>query len=551
MSQSLLKKFKPDNEVWAGVALSAAAAFMLCFFEPLCIYFQNKKDYIFDLYDLFPVLSGMFGCMLAALIAITLLLKKTIEKLYFPYITVFFAGFLCLYIQGNYLVKELPLLNGMYIDWSLYRRQYIQSGILWTAVFLLTALAAFLLKKDRMLSVIKWAGIFFILIFIFTAAATGVMNDGFERKLNLINTSHTVLDYSSDTNFIMLVVDCTDAEYERIVLDKYPEYKEAFKDFTYFDNAVGSYICTEYALPHIVGGERFTFQRDFDEYERDMYLNSPFIEKLESDGYRLGAYSDHAPLTSFDMKKYENIIDGKGKLTEPVAFAKVWLRMVFYKYAPYFVKRYTQVEPGEFSKYFKIQEGIRRWDFEYSNIPFYAECTNLSMNTGSDKWFKLIHISGAHAPFQFLPDMTETNISSYEDNVAAANTIMKAYVERLKADGIYDNSVIIMLADHGIAGDMLTSHQGREDPILFVKGIGERHDEMRTSEAPISYEDLYEAFYRLYDGAYAEEAFDAREGDIRTRRILLGEGDPLTEYATESANSDREGFHKTGNVYGK
>lgn len=543
-----MKRSRVNGDIQAGVVLAATFAFMMALFEPLCLFFLNKNEYIFDVYELLPILVEVFLLLLVIEVIVVVVVATILPKLFFGMMTIYMAIFICLYVQGNFFAGELPELNGSYIEWERYGKQYLQSTILWIGICIVVFVVAFKVKRDRFLKGVKYLSSIMLMMFIVTVAVTGVVNKGFEKKLDLMATSENVMEYSSDKNYIIIVMDCTDAEYERIVLEKYPEYKECFKDFTYYDNVVGSYTVTEYALPFIMGGERYTAQREWEDYARDAYLKSPLIQRLKEDGYRLGLYTDQVNLDSWDFQMYDNILRQKGQLEDKVSFAKVWMRLVCYKYAPYFLKRYTQVDPIEFKIHFKNKEGIRRWIFEDTNIPFRQECTNLTMNVEIQKCFKLIHLSGAHSPFQFLPDATETTYSSYEDNVAAVNTLFKYYVERLKQDGIYDNSVIIVMADHGIAGDLLSLQSGREDPILFIKGFNETHDEMQISEAPISMEDYQDAYFKLLDGAIGEQVFNSKEGDVRTRRILRLE-DALVEYETTRSNSDVEGFRATGNKY--
>ena len=61
------------------------------------------------------------------------------------------------------------------------------------------------------------------------------------------------------------------------------------------------------------------------------------------------------------------------------------------------------------------------------------------------------------------------------------------YIKRLKENGAYDNSVIIVMADHGNtdlndADDMLV----RANPMFLVKGINEHHA-FEKSDKPLSY----------------------------------------------------------------
>ncbi|MFQ8901895.1 MAG: hypothetical protein ACLR7D_08430 [Lachnospira eligens] len=58
--------------------------------------------------------------------------------------------------------------------------------------------------------------------------------------------------------------------------------------------------------------------------------------------------------------------------------------------------------------------------------------------------------------------------------------------------------LFIVMADHGYG--LSYGPRNRQHPVLFVKGKNESHD-YTVSEAPISYDDLQEAFSRLLDGS--------------------------------------------------
>lgn len=60
----------------------------------------------------------------------------------------YFAGFICLYVQGNILNAGLPPLSGEQIDWSMYPAERVKSIILWGSV-ILAALAVTILCKVK------------------------------------------------------------------------------------------------------------------------------------------------------------------------------------------------------------------------------------------------------------------------------------------------------------------------------------------------------------------------------------------------------------------
>ena len=140
---------------------------------------------------------------------------------------------------------------------------------------------------------------------------------------------------------------------------------------------------------------------------------------------------------------------------------------------------------------------------------------------------------------------------TYDQNVQASMTILKQYLDDLKEAGVYDNTAIVVMADHGYWTYWDDKLLGRSNPLLAVKGVGEQH-EMSVSEAPISYEDLQECFSRLLDGKSSDQVFDASEGDQRIRRYLsynyLEEGH-IVEYEQKGYATDLSTMIPTGRVF--
>ena len=158
-------------------------------------------------------------------------------------------------------------------------------------------------------------------------------------------------------------------------------------------------------------------------------------------------------------------------------------------------------------------------------------------------------------PFRYAPDMTmiDTDEGSYTKNIQACMTITELYLNDLKEAGVYDNSAIVIMADHGYNdgryGD--DGRKGRQNSLLMIKGRQEKHP-MRTDEAPVSFEDLMEAWQRLIDGADSSEVFDWKEGDERSRRYIFytyEEDDYMEEYMQNGMAWDLDTLVPTGNVY--
>lgn len=122
----------------SAFVLSAAVCFMFFMYAPLEMYFANKDE--------------------------------------------LFIVFLCSYVQGNYLVKYLPVMDGRAIDWSLYSNGRLQSVILWIVVISVFLLLHFKPGAERVCGLIRVVSICMILMFGVTLVTLCISNHGLEKK---------------------------------------------------------------------------------------------------------------------------------------------------------------------------------------------------------------------------------------------------------------------------------------------------------------------------------------------------------------------------------
>ncbi len=333
------------------------------------------------------------------------------------------------------------------------------------------------------------------------------------------------------------------------LMDKHPEYAETFEDFTYYPNTVGAYAYTSRAVPYILSGQWYQNEQPYIEYSTDVYKNSQLFANLEQEGYKLGIYEAELLSTDESVFRFENVEACGTQISDRFSFALMQIQLAGVKYAPFDLKRFCIFNTNQFYLMRELDEGAQL--FQHDNVSFYNELQSTPITHTDEKCFKFIHIEGGHVPFRYDENVNVIEDATYESNIEASMTITKTYLEKLKADGVYDNSVIIVMADHGFAGEGEGTALPRHNPILFVKGANEEH-EFEVSNAPISFEDLQEAYDRLMYGLGEEDIFDAREGDVRKRRYLcyvyLHEN-YIEEYFTEGEAWDVEALYPSGEVY--
>ena len=190
--------------------------------------------------------------------------------------------------------------------------------------------------------------------------------------------------------------------------------------------------------------------------------------------------------------------------------------------------------------------------FEPDDFAFYREISDMKVNE-KEKMFHFYHIDGPHPPFTINAEFQNTgeNVGIYEE-ARGTMFLVNAFFNQMKELDVYDNSTIIIMADHGYI-DL------RQSPLLMVKGKGEDHP-FTQMQTQISFNDLQEAYQNILNGANnAEAIFKFPENEQRTRIYNYYEwtgdmgtdahADSITEYEVNGNAWDLDNIKKTGKVY--
>lgn len=106
-----------------------------------------------------------------------------------------------------------------------------------------------------MLKIVNGISVCAVIFFISTLIILSVAKNGLEHSENICITEDKQFELSDNQNFVMLLLDGTDATIFSEVLNSDEEkYTKVFEDFTYYDNAMGAYPSTLFSVPYILRG---------------------------------------------------------------------------------------------------------------------------------------------------------------------------------------------------------------------------------------------------------------------------------------------------------
>ena len=558
MSKNIAKKKITGRQLLPGVFISLAISFLIFLYAPIDLYCANISEFWFDFSTLLLTAFGMFTVSMLVLLLIYVIALWVHPKVYRIALTGGLALFICTYIQGNYMIDRLPPLDGTSIWWGKYDVLRMDTLMLWGIVLTIAIIAAIFLKKEKFENTIMFISGVMALMLLVTVCSTILTSGALTPKVHMHISVENEFQMSEEENFVIFVLDTADSREFTAMLEDHPEYREIFSDFTYYENMMGNYSCTMNAVAYILSGKWFENQEPLDEYLNDVYLNSPLWEELRNRGYRIDLYEDD--IRALDDSVVDNFANVYHTTVSPSSYlelAKEELKLVGFRYAPYDLKRYCETREVYFDELqVSKPDGTTAGTFTENNMDFKVALDENGVTVDqAGKIFKFIHLEGAHAPFIYGENMDYVPGGDYRQNMEASITLAKNYIQALKESGAYDNTAIIVMADHGYNGQGDETDRDvwmRPTPMFLVKGKEEQHDTMQISEAPVSYVDLWEAYMRLMDGEKSDALFDWKEGDTRERRYFrysFSETYHLVEYIQKGHAQNLDTLEPTGREF--
>lgn len=543
------------KELAPAYIISFSLSFMLLFYEPVNTFAHNTLSFWYDISQLLLPVLGIFGISfvgIAAIFTIVYIICRKLGKLlpYKIFAAVVIFLFFPLYMQNTFFNMKLPVLDGSPIDWDKLRHLDILFLMFVIGFGIIFVYCIIKFGTDKIL---KYASLISLAVFVMLTSSlvvTIMKNNAYMSRNNIITTNKNFSTMSSEKNFVIFVVDTISAGMFDEVLCEDTKYADVFDDFTFYTDTMSVYPYTIYSVPLILTGETVSASGiRYTEFCTDAYNNSTLFSLLDENGYDINLYENFllwAGEPNFEIKNGESVYGCNINFGDFSSMA----RYLWFKFVPYTLKGLANIETVNLQFGTAANNDIFLWDNDifYHNVKDNSNLEKQQRNT-----FQFIHTEGAHMPFIYDENVNKVDGgTSYNESVKATITTIKAYIDRLKANGLYDNTAIVIAADHGHTdtGDDGQSINllSRLNPILLIKGVNEKHELIR-SDLPLIQTDLMDAYQQLLDGKQSTDLFTDIEKS-RTRTVLIHADKYIfTEYTTDGKATEYDKFIPTGNVY--
>lgn len=435
---------------------------VLFIFGPSHIFITNKREFPKVFLEYLP------GLVLASVVVFLLLFLgyilvifclnkfgiKTTKITNIILKTQFSLGLL-IWIQFNFLNWDYGVFDGTVIDFSQHHRKALFEALIWVGIPFLIFKVSKINKKF-----VKKVSIFIILIQTFYFIYNFV---SFNQQLTYKRyelSDQSKYSFSANKNVIYLVLDALQSD---IFLELIKENNEvSFDGFTYFSNTLAGYNSTYPTVALMLSGQFYKNEQPIHQYLNNIFLNKNTIltDFINSD-YNVEVY----PINRMTLPVNDKIADNANKRDYSLASLKdliYILDITLFRSFPQIMKRHIYSNQSWFltSRLSKLlpeinnsqaggQLGSHRMNLEFAN-----NIQNITLNDNYGE-FKFYHLFGAHNPYRLtknlqLSDDIDQDIDGYKEQVKAMITLINRLIDSLKENKIYDNSLIVIAADHGL-----------------------------------------------------------------------------------------------------
>jgi hypothetical protein len=524
-----------------------SAAFFLSatifLFAPLHVYLTNSTSFSVPL--AYHALAGLLAAAAATAASTAALFLP--RRGYAASVAAILAAAIGLWIQGNVLVWQYGPMDGRPIDWSSYRVLGLIDGAVW---LLLVAccwrFSRALLNRARAIS------LFFLII---QAVSLGIL--AFRTREQQLSEKIQIdergkFELSKERNVILLILDEFQGDLFPELLEQDPSFNEKFDGFVYFPDTVAGASFTEIAVPFLLTGELYDNSLPRSQFLAQAFTRQAISKLLLEAGFDAELYPWEALANDVIHQRRGIASNFKRHLASP-AYRKelreyaLLLDVALFRQAPHALKRhlYDQGRWGwrELAAGRKTEK--RRVSYTDNN-PSLHELIGKTRASKDVPAFKAYHFAGAHIPlhdYRGTGQTVEYTRANYLQVYSHLLTLVAEYLVRLKEIGVYDDTMVFVVGDHGSGrtrdllvdsrtashlpggaspahlGDNFPQWKARALPLLLAKPFKARGS-LRVSRAPASLGDLPKTIAvsaGIDHPLPGQVLFDLAEDAVRTR----------------------------------
>lgn len=475
--QSILRRFEKIFPTALFLNITYAV------FTPSSLFLNNIKEFSISYLEILPIILAAVFLLSLGIYFIVFWFTNENNVVYVS--AFFYAMALGMYMQGNFLNPKFAALDGTRIVWS----DYVVEGAISVAFWCLCIVGIFLavcLKKDKTEKAIRYTSYFLSMVQLLSLVVLVVANP-LDKTIDEGMLREGEFALGSKENIVMFIVDTLQAD----TLNEYLEsdaYVGGLDDFTFFNDAVSGGAPTEQALPVLLTGYEYDPYQPIEDYTEEAWQETLLYDDLHENGWDVRLYTDSKRVPGCNEVMIDNYgIIGTHWIDSYPGFGVQLYKLVNFYLFPQPLKHFFWLSTDA------IENQIAHTDIGYydrvgEQLAFFEDMTQAQgLTTDYEKAFRAYHFYGVHEPRYMKADLdivAEGGVAEQEA-LKGVMRIIYAYLDEMKRSGIYDNSMIIILGDHGRheKGDI------ESNPGVLIKQPGESHI-LAYNSAPIHFRNI-------------------------------------------------------------
>ncbi len=438
-------------------------------YVPLTLFLSNKSEFGLKTSDIFLICIGIALIVLAVLnILLFAIRKRLILKGYAIIIFTIAAG---IYIQSNFLNPNFPEMDGALVDWTTYRKETVLSTCVWALILIVCIFLSvkYGKKAGKMMRGIAY---FFSAVQIISLIFLCIAGSTDEKATTYGFLNNEEFDVARNKNIVVMVIDTLQADSMKqyIASTTYAESEKWLEDFTFFDNAVSGGAPTALAVPLLLTGIEYDPMQEWDAYTHEIWEETDLYNDLREGGYSIRFYTEAPNVPGMPEGIADNYtVNIKNEISNYSTFVEKLYELTNFYIMPQLFKKYFWISTADITNC--ISQGVNCYKID--DVKFYEDlCEIKQFNTTAEKAFLVYHFNGAHAPYTMNSEgkYVDEEVTE-EEQIAGVMREIKLYIQKMKEAGVYDNSTIIILGDHG----RHESLNYETNPAVLIKRGGEQH----------------------------------------------------------------------------
>jgi hypothetical protein len=571
------------KKVVASFSPSLFLVFNIFLFGPYTIYQGNIDEFALPLKSILNFFLIPALILFSVLSAIGLLLPK---KAHQRYISIIFILGVLIWLQGNILVWKYGLLNGQGIDWSKKLWRGWVDGTLWIVLLIMAYLFCRQIYKTA-----SFASILLISLLLVSLLFTGIQKPEIwktKEKFSLPSVPpDEIFEFSSKQNIIHFILDGFQSDiFQEIISENINHYSTSLEGFTFFKETIGCFPTTYMSVPAFLSGQIYKNKIPMRKFVDGVIQGRTITNVLHDRGYEVDCVADllFSKKARYSYQYKIAIPYGGSKQKYVKANSALMLDLVLFRYAPHLLKKaiYNN-QLWLIQRALAPKNGNLRLRY-FSHQAFLKEMIDqISVNTMKPV-YKYIHLMTSHPP------VVVNNKCEYAKNILGTRENLKIqdkcsldhfieFLNMLKSKGIYESSLIILQADHGVGKEVrmknidkklkedffndknrLAGIAGSALALLAVKPPYSKGP-LKISSAQVSLTDIpatISSLLNINEKFNGRSVFEIDPNDVRERKFYYHEWrhenwksdyfDRLDEFIIEGSVFDRASW-RLGSVY--